>query len=635
MEPPTACEGALQPREEEPSPRLQRILTSLDLMPSASVLCCEAAASMDVEVFGERTEAVREWALHELAVRRAPSRRAPTTVAVVRASSALAVARADLPFASEHSTALVLAPCVGAATSSTEHSTALVLAPCAGAATSSTAAASAAEHAGVAARALVLASEDADIERAVDDFMRAVPSALLLHAPSAVADLERIASRRRHLLSCGASSVRAGTAFVREWLAFCERRSLDSYGLPVDDDLLCVFFAEVDTAARRRAEGRSRQTGASVLHAMACAARWVTDHAGLPFGAAKARLVRKSSAPARERDPAWSEMWEPSVVVHLLRVSAECAHRGLVRAMAASLFFVCTASMRLINGQRSAPPVLDGDGVFHGVAVLSKGKRRSSMAPKPWSVPCVSPDSAMLDADVERCLREALSSLPASCCSMFPRLIDERGREVSLERAVAACPSARAASSQLETTVTYLLTLPPLNLPRAEARQLASRKHGPRHIFPELARVMGLPLSTPPWLLALLRSHKLAGTYIGQLELAAAAAPYFSLPRDWFADRAVMHYIDNQGACYSLINGRARDADANRIVFVTSMRLARLRCDAWYDYVPSASNIADLPTRLDTAAFSRLEKIADRMPLCLPPEWCLACPHSQLSQLFD
>jgi len=495
MEPPTACEGALQPREEEPSPRLQRILTSLDLMPSASVLCCEAAASMDVEVFGERTEAVREWALHELAVRRAPSRRAPTTVAVVRASSALAVARADLPFASEHSTALVLAPCVGAATSSTEHSTALVLAPCAGAATSSTAAASAAEHAGVAARALVLASEDADIERAVDDFMRAVPSALLLHAPSAVADLERIASRRRHLLSCGASSVRAGTAFVREWLAFCERRSLDSYGLPVDDDLLCVFFAEVDTAARRRAEGRSRQTGASVLHAMACAARWVTDHAGLPFGAAKARLVRKSSAPARERDPAWSEMWEPSVVVHLLRVSAECAHRGLVRAMAASLFFVCTASMRLINGQRSAPPVLDGDGVFHGVAVLSKGKRRSSMAPKPWSVPCVSPDSAMLDADVERCLREALSSLPASCCSMFPRLIDERGREVSLERAVAACPSARAASSQLETTVTYLLTLPPLNLPRAEARQLASRKHGPRHIFPELARVMGLPLS--------------------------------------------------------------------------------------------------------------------------------------------
>lgn len=62
---------------------------------------------------------------------------------------------------------------------------------------------------------------------------------------------------------------------------------------------------------------------------------------------------------------------------------------------------------------------------------------------------------------------------------------------------------------------------------------------------------------TPEWLLELLRSHKTAGTYIGQLELAAAAAPYFSLPSELWRDRAVMHYIDNQGACYSLIHGRS------------------------------------------------------------------------------
>jgi len=140
---------------------------------------------------------------------------------------------------------------------------------------------------------------------------------------------------------------------------------------------------------------------------------------------------------------------------------------------------------------------------------------------------------------------------------------------------------------------------------------------------------------TPAWLLSLLKRHKAAGTYIGQLELAAAAAPYFSLPCSWWRQRCVMHYIDNQGACYSLIHGRASDADANRLVFVMSMHIALLRCDVWYDYVPSASNIADLPTRLDASAFSRLEAVARRIPLSLPPEWCLACGHSELAKLFE
>lgn len=140
---------------------------------------------------------------------------------------------------------------------------------------------------------------------------------------------------------------------------------------------------------------------------------------------------------------------------------------------------------------------------------------------------------------------------------------------------------------------------------------------------------------TPAWLLSLLKRHKAAGTYMGQLELAAAAAPYFSLPCGLWRQRSVMHYIDNQGACYSLIHGRASDADANRLVFVMSMRIALLRCDVWYDYVPSASNIADLPTRLDASAFSRLEAVARRIPLSLPPEWCLACGHSELAKLFE
>ena len=135
--------------------------------------------------------------------------------------------------------------------------------------------------------------------------------------------------------------------------------------------------------------------------------------------------------------------------------------------------------------------------------------------------------------------------------------------------------------------------------------------------------------------LALLARHKERDTYVGQLEAAAAAAAFFSIAASWLTDRPVMHYIDNQGALYSLINGRSEDADCNRLVFVTLMRAMRLRCDVWFDYVPSASNFADLPTRLDDAAFARLERVARRVPFVLPPEWCLDCPHAELRALFD
>ena len=142
----------------------------------------------------------------------------------------------------------------------------------------------------------------------------------------------------------------------------------------------------------------------------------------------------------------------------------------------------------------------------------------------------------------------------------------------------------------------------------------------------------GLP--SPEWLLELLRRHVVRQTEIGQLELAAAAAPYFSVRRSWWEDRPVLHYVDNQGALYSLIKGGSNDADSNRLTFITNMRLARLRCDAWFDYVPSASNFADLPTRLDDDAIARLSRVARRVPLRLPPEWSLACPLADLRALF-
>lgn len=339
----------------------------------------------------------------------------------------------------------------------------------------------------------VLASEVEDIAKAVDGFLRTVPRDLLLHEPSALPDADRIAIRRRHLIQCGASSVRNGTAFLRQWLAFCSHRSIPNYGLPIDADLMNMFLSTIHAEARRRSLGKAKQTGASVQHSMACAARWVSDHAGLPFTIAKQQCVRKTSAPVRERDPSWSEAWEPAVILHLLRVALNASEPPLVRAYAASTYMVCVASLRLVNGRRSAPPVMNSAGVFHGVAALSKGRRRSSMAPKPWSVPCVSPDPTFSESDVSTGLHTAMSFLPPASCSMFPCLLDGEGRDVGLGRAVSASATARAADAKLITSITVLLTLPPLLLSKAEARSVAPRKHGPRHIFPEIGRMMGLP----------------------------------------------------------------------------------------------------------------------------------------------
>ncbi|KAL1528241.1 hypothetical protein AB1Y20_009599 [Prymnesium parvum] len=480
----------MQPGEQAPSPGLRRILTSLSIPPSSSVLSCEAAASMDVNVFGDRTEDVREWVFHELAARadwgapRAPSgpwpvveaHAVPATSAAcsVAAASSVVDAHADSamsttwpvvgahtvsiaavvsPVVDAHAAAATAQPLItisAAAPTSANSCTALVVPTMLPLLTSS-AASSAAHAAGELMRTDVLASEQLDIERAVAEFIGAVPAALLLHTPSALPDAERVDTRRRHLLTCGASSVRAGTAFVREWLRFCERRALVRFGLPVDADLMNAFLADVDAAARRRSAGHKSRTGSSVQHAMACAARWTSDHAGLPFDAAKLPTVRKSSAPVREREPRWAEMWEPAVLVHLLRVAIDNRQRGLVRATAAAVYLVCAASMRLVNGLRSAPPIIDESLVFHGVAVLSKGRRRSSMAPSPWSVPCVSPDGSITDSEVALGLQTALSHLPPDCCSMFPQLHDDGGRAVALERAVGVYPAARASSTQLET----------------------------------------------------------------------------------------------------------------------------------------------------------------------------------------
>ena len=102
--------------------------------------------------------------------------------------------------------------------------------------------------------------------------------------------------------------------------------------------------------------------------------------------------------------------------------------------------------------------------------------------------------------------------------------------------------------------------------------------------------------------------------YIGPLEALAAAAAYATFP-DLLAGSLVLHFIDNQGTLAHVVSGSARDRDCSRIAHACSAATLRLRCRVWYEYVASAANISDLPTRDEFAMLRRLGSTARALVL--------------------
>ena len=84
--------------------------------------------------------------------------------------------------------------------------------------------------------------------------------------------------------------------------------------------------------------------------------------------------------------------------------------------------------------------------------------------------------------------------------------------------------------------------------------------------------------------------------YIGQLELLYAVAPYTSCP-DLFRGRQVIHFIDNTSACAALVKGYSRAIDSGLIVNAFHAYNLGLRADVFFEYVRSAANPADMPSR--------------------------------------
>ena len=104
-------------------------------------------------------------------------------------------------------------------------------------------------------------------------------------------------------------------------------------------------------------------------------------------------------------------------------------------------------------------------------------------------------------------------------------------------------------------------------------------------------------------------------TYIALLEGLAALSVYYTFPRR-FAGRRVMHFIDNTVAQSALVHGYARTDDLADISNGFHLMAAGLRTAAYFDYVPSTANIADLPSRGELALPRALG--ADVVPMRVP-----------------
>ena len=102
---------------------------------------------------------------------------------------------------------------------------------------------------------------------------------------------------------------------------------------------------------------------------------------------------------------------------------------------------------------------------------------------------------------------------------------------------------------------------------------------------------------------------------IGQCEILAAIAVYFSLP-DLCRDRQVIHWIDNTSAISCLVHGYSGKVDSALLVNVFNLFNAGLKARVHFEYVESKANVADLPSRQEFA-FLLLRLASRPVPMVL------------------
>ena len=97
-----------------------------------------------------------------------------------------------------------------------------------------------------------------------------------------------------------------------------------------------------------------------------------------------------------------------------------------------------------------------------------------------------------------------------------------------------------------------------------------------------------------------------------------------------FRERDVVHFIDNTGALVGIATGYSKDVDSAHLINVFHTIAAAIMVNTWFEYVPSAANIADLPSRMDMELLEQLGSKPFDIVWPDPSEW-----HGGLEDLFE
>ncbi|KAJ1615819.1 hypothetical protein T492DRAFT_896760 [Pavlovales sp. CCMP2436] len=97
--------------------------------------------------------------------------------------------------------------------------------------------------------------------------------------------------------------------------------------------------------------------------------------------------------------------------------------------------------------------------------------------------------------------------------------------------------------------------------------------------------------------LAALANFGERATYISQLEVLAVLAAISGEAGERLRGQVVHFYIDNQSALSGLHKGYSGCLDMAHLINAFWLRALELRITPWFSYVPSKSNLADLPSR--------------------------------------
>ena len=86
------------------------------------------------------------------------------------------------------------------------------------------------------------------------------------------------------------------------------------------------------------------------------------------------------------------------------------------------------------------------------------------------------------------------------------------------------------------------------------------------------------------------------GQQVNHLEALGMLCARLTSP-ECFRRRRVLHFVDNTAALSAAVHGYAHEPDMAAVVNALHCYDAALVCDAWFEWVPSKANVADLPSR--------------------------------------